>query len=42
MLIADVYAEIMQMKYNLQPIVNIQRAQVTKTCMPIQKFLKQK
>jgi len=31
MLIADVYAEIMQMmKYNLQPTVNIPRAQVTK------------
>jgi hypothetical protein len=31
MAIADVYVEIMQMmKYNLQPTVNIRRAQVTK------------
>jgi len=43
MLIVDVYAEIMQMmKYNLQPTVSIQRAQVTKIHMSIQQFLKQK
>jgi hypothetical protein len=43
MLIADVYAEIMQMIiYNLQPTVNIQRAKVTNIRMSIQQFLKQK
>jgi len=43
MLIADVYAEIMQMmKHNLQSTVNIQRAHVTKIHMSIEQFLKQK
>jgi hypothetical protein len=37
MLMADVYAEIMQMmQYNLHPIVDIQTAEVTKIHMFVQ------